>query len=131
MSALIGSVAYAQRGFAVPANSSGVEGQRRDGEEPKGQGRVPQGDQHQFHQSQNNKRVIILAELTPPINTEDLKRAVAERLASINQGECVDVRKPPGGRTFGVTLELDTPESAQLLIDNGLSFGGRQVSDWG
>ncbi|KAL8450377.1 hypothetical protein Emag_003223 [Eimeria magna] len=129
-----------QKGFAIPANVGGSSGgptssrqDVREGEEGKGQGKagggVAQADDQQQQQQQQgpNKRIIILAELPPPISVEEIKRAVAERLAGFNQGQCVDVRKPSGGRTFGVIIELDTTQSAQYLVDNGFALNGRQL----
>lgn len=111
----------------MPANSSGSGGQRKDVEEARGEVRVPCNEQPQQQQQQNNKRLIILTELPVPINVEELKRAVAERLSGFNKGQCMEVRKPSGGRTFGVTLELDSTQSAQYIVDHGLPLNGKQV----
>lgn len=122
----------AQKGFAIPANpSDGSEGENgprhetRDREEGKCQGKGSHGDMQQ--QQGSNKRLIILTELPPPISVDEVKRAVAENLSSFNQGQCIDIRKPPSGRTFGVIIELDTCQSAQYLMEYGLSLNGRQV----
>lgn len=122
-----------QKGFAIPANpSGGSEGnngprhEMRDVEEGKSQGKGSHGDIQQQPQG-SNKRLIILTELPPPISVDEVKRAVAEKLASFNQGQCIDVRKPPNGRTFGVIIELDTCQSAQYLMEKGLLLSGRQV----
>ena len=120
-----------QRGFAIPANPSGSSegnsGLRQEERDEKGPGKFSHGELQQQVPSGPSKRLIILAEIPSSVSTEEVKRAVNENLAAFNQGQCVDVRKPPAGRTFGVILEVDSLQSAHHLVESGLSLNGRQV----
>ncbi|XP_026194382.1 probable serine/threonine-protein kinase fhkB [Cyclospora cayetanensis] len=125
-----------QRGFAVPATSSAAA-ERTNGEEKvhgRGAGGASQSEQQQQQQlpqqqqqlPQPGKRIIVLAELSPALSSEDIKRAATEALEGVNKGICVDLRKPPAGKTFGYILEMDSVASAQLLVERGLVFNGKQ-----
>lgn len=121
-----------QRGFAIPAvPNAAADGSGED--RPNGRGSQGEHQQptvpHQQQQQQQppHRRLIILAEVPATLSADELKGSINEALAAFNNGQCTDLRRPTGGRTFGIVFEVDSLQSAQYLVEHGLAINGRQV----